>query len=268
MYHLSGVTKRYLRGEGAVDALAGVDLVIGDGERLVVRGPAGGGKSTLLRMLGGLDRPTRGSVLLDGTDLAALPEARLAHVRAESIGFVCRSSRLVPALSARQNVETALLPLGLGPDARGERAAAALDSVGLRGLGGRLPAELDDGAIRRVVLARALVKRPKVLLADEPGGGLEGPVRDGITELLDGLQEDHGLTLVLATRDGALRRHGPRFVTLHAGRVTRGADRPAPTGRAPAARAPTRNAADAPTGEPLPMSRTEAVIGVIGANHC
>ncbi|MEV5978055.1 ATP-binding cassette domain-containing protein [Streptomyces sp. NPDC052114] len=233
MYHLSGVTKRYLRDEGAVDALVGVDLVIGDGERILVRGPAGGGKSTLLRLLGGLDRPTRGSVLLDGTDLAALPEARLANVRAESIGFVCRSSGLVPALSARQNVETALVPLGLGPDARGERAAAALDSVGLRARGGRLPAELDGGEIRRVALARALVKRPKVLLADDPAGGLAGPGRAAVMELLDGLREDHGLTLVLATRDGCPGRRAARVITLQSGRVTRHGGRAArPTGRA------------------------------------
>ncbi|MEU7579392.1 ATP-binding cassette domain-containing protein [Streptomyces sp. NPDC041068] len=228
MYQLSGVTKRYFRGAETIDALAGVDLVIGEGERLVVHGPSGGGKSTLLRMLGGLDRPTRGSVVLDGTDLAALPQARLTGVRAESIGFVSRACDLLPALSAQQNVETALVPLGLGPEARAERAAAALESVGLGKRRGRLPAELSAGQRRRVAIARALVKRPKVLLADEPAGdsagepagGLDAAARGEISELLEALWRAHGLTCVLVTHDCAVARRAPRLATIRGGRVT------------------------------------------------
>ncbi|MFE0174427.1 ABC transporter ATP-binding protein [Streptomyces sp. NPDC059002] len=220
MYELRGVTKRYWRGGETVDALAGVDLVIGDGHRLVVQGPAGSGKSTLLQLLGGLGRPTSGSVELDGTDLAALPEARRAALRAESIGFVSRSCDLDPALSVRENVESVLVPLGFGAAARRARVADALESVGLGALGERPPTGLCRGGLRRVAIARALVKRPKVLLADEPTGDLEGPVRDEIMELLEGLWKAHGLTFVMATHDRAVARKVRRLATIRGGRIS------------------------------------------------
>ncbi|MEV0525404.1 ABC transporter ATP-binding protein [Streptomyces sp. NPDC050439] len=227
MYQLKGVTKQYRRGKETVDALAGVDLAIGDGDRLVIQGPTGGGKSTLLQMLGGLDRPTSGSVELDGVDLAALPEARLTKVRAESIGFVFQSFNLIPTLSAQENVETALVPLGLGAADRRERAAEALASVGLGERRSHLPAELSGGQQQRVAIARALVKRPKVLLADEPTGNLDESMRDEIMELLEGLWTEHGLTFVMVTHDSAIARKAPRLATIKRGRikVTERADR-------------------------------------------
>ncbi|KIF05596.1 peptide ABC transporter ATP-binding protein, partial [Streptomyces sp. RSD-27] len=145
MYQLTGVTKRYQRGKQTVDALAGVDLTIEDGGRLVIQGPTGGGKSTLLQMLGGLDRPTTGQVVLDGVDLATISEARLTKVRAESIGFVFQSFNLIPTLTAQENVETALVPLGLKAAERRTRAAEALESVGLGERMGHLPAEMSGG---------------------------------------------------------------------------------------------------------------------------
>ncbi|MFE0135942.1 ABC transporter ATP-binding protein [Streptomyces sp. NPDC059037] len=219
MYQLKGVTKQYRRGRATVDALAGVDLAIGDGDRLVIQGPTGGGKSTLLQMLGGLDRPTSGSVELDGVDLAALPEARLTKVRAESIGFVFQSFNLIPTLSAQENVETALVPLGIGAADRRERAADALDSVGLGERRSHLPAELSGGQQQRVAIARALVKRPKVLLADEPTGNLDESMRDEIMELLEGLWEEHGLTFVMVTHDSAIARKAPRVATIRKGSI-------------------------------------------------
>ncbi|MGW7195097.1 ABC transporter ATP-binding protein [Streptomyces chryseus] len=220
MYQLRGVTKRYRRGKDTIDALAGVDLTIEDGGRLVIQGPTGGGKSTLLQMLGGLDRPTSGSVELDGVDLAALPEARLTKVRAESIGFVFQSFNLIPTLTARENVETALVPLGLKAADRRERAAQALDSVGLAERLTHLPGEMSGGQQQRVAIARALVKRPKVLLADEPTGNLDESMRDEIMELLEGLWREHGLTFVMVTHDSALARRAPRLATIRKGRVT------------------------------------------------
>ncbi|GHB04381.1 ABC transporter ATP-binding protein [Streptomyces chryseus] len=220
MYQLRGVTKRYRRGKDTIDALAGVDLTIEDGGRLVIQGPTGGGKSTLLQMLGGLDRPTSGSVELDGVDLAALPEARLTKVRAESIGFVFQSFNLIPTLTARENVETALVPLGLKAADRRERAAEALDSVGLGERLTHLPGEMSGGQQQRVAIARALVKRPKVLLADEPTGNLDESMRDEIMELLEGLWREHGLTFVMVTHDSALARRAPRLATIRKGRVT------------------------------------------------
>ncbi|ORT58817.1 ABC transporter ATP-binding protein [Streptomyces sp. CB03238] len=220
MYELSGVTKRYRRGKDTVQALDGVDLIIEDGGRLVVQGPTGGGKSTLLQMLGGLDRPTEGSVVLDGTDLATLPEARLTRVRAEKIGFVFQGFNLVPTLTAQENVETALVPLGLRAPERRERAAEALVAVGLGERRGHLPGELSGGQQQRVAIARALVKRPAVLLADEPTGNLDESMRDEIMELLEGLWEENGLTFVMVTHDTALARRAPRLAVIRKGRVT------------------------------------------------
>ncbi|MGW7067665.1 ABC transporter ATP-binding protein [Streptomyces sp. NPDC054855] len=227
MYQLKDVTKQYRRGKETVDALAGVDLAIGEGDRLVIQGPTGGGKSTLLQMLGGLDRPSSGSVELDGVDLAVLPEARLTKVRAESIGFVFQAFNLIPTLSAQENVETALVPLRLGAADRRERAADALASVGLGERRSHLPAELSGGQQQRVAIARALVKRPKVLLADEPTGNLDESMRDEIMELLEGLWKEHGLTFVMVTHDSAIARKAPRLATIKRGqiKVTERADR-------------------------------------------
>ncbi|MET7617035.1 ABC transporter ATP-binding protein [Streptomyces sp. NPDC005408] len=220
MYELRDVTKHYRRGKEQVTALDGVDLVIEDGGRLVIQGPTGGGKSTLLQMLGGLDRPTTGSVMLDGTDLATLPEARLTRVRAEKIGFVFQSFNLIPTLTALENVETALVPLGLKAAERRERAAEALVSVGLGERHGHLPGELSGGQQQRVAIARALVKRPAVLLADEPTGNLDESMRDEIMDLLEGLWEEHTLTFVMVTHDSALARRAPRLAVIRKGRVT------------------------------------------------
>ncbi|MFC5800896.1 ABC transporter ATP-binding protein [Streptomyces formicae] len=219
MYELTGVTKRYRRGKDTVQALDGVDLTIEDGGRLVIQGPTGGGKSTLLQMLGGLDRPSTGAVVLDGVDLATLPEARLTRVRAEKIGFVFQSFNLVPTLTAQENVETALVPLGLRAGERRERAGEALASVGLGERRGHLPGELSGGQQQRVAIARALVKRPAVLLADEPTGNLDESMRDEIMELLEGLWEENGLTFVMVTHDSALARRAPRVATIRKGRV-------------------------------------------------
>ncbi|MFF9143270.1 ABC transporter ATP-binding protein [Streptomyces sp. NPDC055051] len=233
MYELTGVTKQYRRGQERVDALAGIDLKIAQGDRLVIQGPTGGGKSTLLQMLGGLDRPTAGSVLLDGTDLGRLSEGRLTAVRSQYIGFVFQSFNLIPTLTAQENVETALVPLRVKPAERRRRAAEALDSVGLGERLGHLPSELSGGQQQRVAIARALVKRPQVLLADEPTGNLDETTRDEIADLLEGLWREHGLTFVMVTHDSALARRAPRLATIRKGRVTVSENPKAVTARAP-----------------------------------
>ncbi|MFH8446452.1 ABC transporter ATP-binding protein [Streptomyces sp. NPDC018026] len=220
MYELSGVTKRYTRGKAAVHALDGVDLTIADGDRLVIQGPTGGGKSTLLQMLGALDRPSSGQIVLDGTDLATLPEARLTRVRSESIGFVFQSFNLIPTLTAQENVETALVPLGVRAKDRREKAAEALASVGLGERLGHLPGEMSGGQQQRVAIARALVKQPKVLLADEPTGNLDESTRDEIMDVLDRMWKELGLTFVMVTHDSAIARKAPRVATIRKGRIT------------------------------------------------
>ncbi|MGW6543669.1 ABC transporter ATP-binding protein [Streptomyces massasporeus] len=220
MYELRAVTKHYTRAKDTVLALDGIDLTIPDGDRLVIQGPTGGGKSTLLQMLGGLDRPTSGEIVLDGTDLAALPEARLTRVRSESIGFVFQSFNLIPTLTAQENVETALVPLGVKPKQRREQAAEALKSVGLGERLAHLPGEMSGGQQQRVAIARALVKQPKVLLADEPTGNLDESMRDEIMDVLERMWEELGLTFVMVTHDSAIARKAPRVATIRKGRIS------------------------------------------------
>ncbi|MGW3123071.1 ABC transporter ATP-binding protein [Streptomyces sp. NPDC001107] len=220
MYELRNLTKRYTRGKDTVHALDGVDLSIADGDRLVIQGPTGGGKSTLLQMLGGLDRPTSGEVVLDGTDLAGLSEAKLTKVRSENIGFVFQSFNLIPTLTAQENVETALVPLGVKTSERRERAAEALTSVGLGERLSHLPGEMSGGQQQRVAIARALVKQPKVLLADEPTGNLDESMRDEIMEVLERMWKELGLTFIMVTHDSAIARKAPRLATIRKGKLT------------------------------------------------
>jgi putative ABC transport system ATP-binding protein len=220
MYQLTGVTKRYQKGRATVDALAGVDLVIEDGEWLAIQGPTGHGKTTLLQILGGLDRPTSGVVDFDGQDLAALREAQVTRVRAVSIGFIFQTFNLIPTLSALENVEVALVPLGTGTDEREARAAVALQAVGLGDRLRHLPGELSGGQQQRVAIARALVKQPKVVLADEPTGNLDEDTRDDIMGLLEELWRDRGITLVLVTHDSAVARRAQRIGVMQHGQLS------------------------------------------------
>ncbi|MFE6824615.1 ABC transporter ATP-binding protein [Streptomyces sp. NBC_00080] len=220
MYELRGVTKRYSRGKETVHALAGVDLTIPDGDRLVIQGPTGGGKSTLLQMIGALDRPSEGEIVLDGVDLAKLSEARLTKVRSENIGFVFQSFNLIPTLNAQENVETALVPLGVKVKERRERAAEALKSVGLGERLGHLPSEMSGGQQQRVAIARALVKQPKVLLADEPTGNLDESMRDEIMDVLHTMWKEHGLTFIMVTHDSSIAKKAPRVATIRKGKIT------------------------------------------------
>jgi putative ABC transport system ATP-binding protein len=170
---------------GSVQALQGVDLEINDGEFLAIQGPTGHGKTTLLQMLGGLDRPTSGSIELAGQDLAELREGQVTQVRATSIGFIFQTFNLIPTLSAQENVEVALVPCGVSSAERRRRAQAMLTDLGLGDRLRHLPAELSGGQQQRVAIARALVKRPKVLLADEPTGNLDEDTRDEIISLME-----------------------------------------------------------------------------------
>ncbi len=223
MYKLTGVTKDYPKGRGIVHALRGVDLTIDDGEWMAIQGPTGHGKTTLLQMLGGLDRPTSGSIYFGdgvGKDLAQLRESEITKVRAESIGFIFQTFNLVPTLSAQENVEAALVPLHVPAEQRRERAARALADVGLADRARHLPSELSGGQQQRVAIARALVKEPKVLLADEPTGNLDEGTRDEIIGLLEKLWRDHHLTLVLVTHDSTVARRAQKLGVMKNGKLS------------------------------------------------
>jgi putative ABC transport system ATP-binding protein len=220
MYKLSGVTKDYQKGRATVHALRGVDLVIEDGEWLTIQGPTGHGKTTLLQMLGGLDRPTSGIVDFDGQDLAQLREAQVTKVRATSIGFIFQTFNLIPTLSAQENVEAALVPLGISAGERRGRAVKALTDLGLEERLRHLPSELSGGQQQRVAIARALVKEPKVLLADEPTGNLDEDTRDEIISLLENLWRERGLTLILVTHDSWIARRSQRVAVMQNGKLS------------------------------------------------
>jgi putative ABC transport system ATP-binding protein len=219
MYELSGVTKNYKKGRATVAALAGVDLRIEDGEWLAIQGPTGHGKTTLLQILGGLDRPTSGVVDFDGQDLAAMREGQVTRVRAHSIGFIFQTFNLIPTLTAQENVETALVPLGIGGTERQTKAAQALADVGLADRARHLPSELSGGQQQRVAIARALVKKPTVVLADEPTGNLDESTRDEIIGLLEKLWREYGITLILVTHDSTVANRAQRVGLMQNGKL-------------------------------------------------
>ena len=219
MYKLTNVTKQYSAKGRKVMALNEVTLEIPDGQLVAIQGPTGGGKSTLLQMLGALDRPTSGTVELEGSSLGTLGDGRLTGIRGKEIGFVFQGFNLIPTLTALENVETALVPLGVSAAERRERATSALESVGLGDRGDHRPSELSGGQQQRVAIARALVKEPDVLLADEPTGNLDEETRDEIMELLEGMWRDRGLTLVIVTHDSAVARRAQRRLHIKQGTV-------------------------------------------------
>ena len=220
IYQLSGVSKTYRKGGREILAVRELDLSIQDGEWLAVQGKTGHGKTTLLQLLGGLDRPTRGRVSFAGQDLAAAAEAQVRKVRASSFGFIFQTFNLVPTLTAHENVEAALIPLGVHLARRRARVAAALDSVGLGDRAQHLPGELSGGQQQRVAIARALVKEPRVLLADEPTGNLDEDTRDEIIGLLDTLWRERRLTLVLVSHDSSVVRRAQRIGVMSRGRLS------------------------------------------------
>jgi putative ABC transport system ATP-binding protein len=220
MYRLTDVSRLYRKGRRTVPAVRDLTHTIDDGEWLAIQGRTGHGKTTLLQLLGGLDRPSSGTVELDGVDLGRLAESKLARIRATSIGFVFQHFHLIPTLTAADNVEAALLPLGLDAAERRHRVAVALAEVDLADRARHLPSELSGGQQQRVAIARALVKRPKVVLADEPTGNLDEDTRDEIIGLLEKLWREHHLTLVLITHDSAIARRAERVGRMAKGRLS------------------------------------------------
>jgi putative ABC transport system ATP-binding protein len=220
VYRLAGVSKIYRKGGTEIPAVRDLDLEIRAGEWLAVQGKTGHGKTTLLQLLGGLDRPTRGKLEFGGDDLAAAAEAEVRKVRATSFGFIFQTFNLIPTLTAAENVEAALIPLAVRHAERCDKVTSALDSVGLGDRAQHLPGELSGGQQQRVAIARALVKGPRVLLADEPTGNLDEDTRDEIIALLDTLWRERGLTLILVTHDSAVARRAQRIGLMRTGRLS------------------------------------------------
>ena len=210
------LTRTYVSGGREITVLRDITFALEPGAFLAITGPSGSGKSTLLGLLAGLDRPTRGRVVLDGRDLAALTEDERARVRAEAVGFVFQSFHLIPTLTARENVQ---VPLELrGEDGRA-RAGELLERVGLGDRGHHYPAQLSGGEQQRVAVARAFAHRPKILFADEPTGNLDAANGQNVMSLLAELNREVGTTLVLVTHEMDLAARARRTIRLRDGAV-------------------------------------------------
>ncbi len=218
MIELTGVSRTWEVGGRPVHALRDVTLSIDAGEYVSVMGPSGSGKSTLLSLLGGLDRPTAGSYRFEGREVASLPDDDLSRLRRERIGFVFQSFHLVPRMTALENVALPLLLAGVASKDRTARAAEALASVGLSPRLDHRPDQLSGGEKQRVCLARAVVTRPGLLLADEPTGNLDSASGAEIVALLERLHSS-GITLLVVTHDAGIGGRARRRVRLADGRV-------------------------------------------------
>ncbi len=218
MIEIRDLEKIYQMGEETVAALAGVSLTIERGEHTAIIGVSGSGKSTLMNIIGGLDRPTRGSYRFDGEDVSGFDDDDLANFRCQRIGFVFQSFQLLPRLTALQNVELPMVYAGLPPVERRARAAALLERVGLGARTGHRPTQMSGGQQQRVAIARALANSPDLLLADEPTGALDSQTGKDVLDLFRTLNAD-GLTLVLVTHDQKVADQAHRRVTFEDGRI-------------------------------------------------
>jgi len=215
---LVDVTKEYPMGELKVVALAGVSVGVDAGEFTVFAGPSGSGKSTALNLIGCLDRPSSGKVLLDGKDVATLSDEALGAVRARRIGFIFQSFNLIPVLTAAENVDLALRLAG-DTENRAARVEKALVDVGLKDYLHRRPSQLSGGQQQRVAIARALVKKPAIIIADEPTANLDSTNGEAILELMREMNERDGVTFLFSTHDPMVMSRARRVVKLKDGHV-------------------------------------------------
>lgn len=219
LVRVAGACKFFKRGSETIHVLDHLDLEIKQGEFLALMGPSGSGKSTLLNLVGGLDQPDAGAIIIDGTDIARLPERRLAAWRARNIGFVFQMYNLLPVLTAERNVELPLLLSPLGASDRKKHVELALHVVGLSHRNRHYPRQLSGGEQQRVGIARAIVTDPTLLLCDEPTGDLDRKSGDDILTLLQTLNRDYGKTIVMVTHDPHASHRATRKLYLNKGQL-------------------------------------------------
>jgi len=219
LLELRDVTREYRMGDVTVQALRGVDLDIDAGQLVVLLGPSGSGKTTLLNLVGGLDSPTRGEVLVAGEAIAGYDARRLADYRARTVGFIFQFFNLIPSLTAAENVEFALALVQADHTAAARQARELLDRVGLADRADHFPAQLSGGQQQRVAIARALANEPRLLLCDEPTGNLDVETGRQVLEVLDGAARDGDTTVLLVTHNAAIAPMADRVLRLRDGRV-------------------------------------------------
>jgi putative ABC transport system ATP-binding protein len=215
-----GLERTYDESEVPVRAVRGVDLDVEQGEFTAIVGPSGSGKTTLLNMLGGLDRPTSGSVSVEGSDIWKLRAGDLVEFRLRHVGFVFQAYNLIPVLTSRENIEFIMLLQGFDANERRKRAAELLESVGLRDYAERRPQELSGGEQQRVAVARALASRPSFVLADEPTANLDSESANRLLDVMEGLNRDEEMTFIFSTHDQRVMDRARRVVTLTDGRIS------------------------------------------------
>src|ERR1700722_2772948 len=218
---LENVFKTYDLGEIQVQALRGVSLEVGAGEFVAVMGPSGSGKSTVMNILGCLDRPTKGRYFLDGVDVSGMTKTELARIRNKKLGFVFQQFNLLSRTSALENVELPTVYAGISPDERSKRAMEALTRVGLADRAGHHPSQLSGGQQQRVAIARGLVNRPSILLADEPTGNLGSRTSVEIMDILQTLNNEQGITIVLVTHEPDIAQYSKRTLLFRDGKLKR-----------------------------------------------
>ena len=216
---LEGVTRIYNQGQIAVHALNGVDLSIEKGSFAALAGPSGSGKTTILNLIGALDTPTKGRVIVDGEDLSEMKTAARAKLRLWKIGFVFQSYNLVPVLTAYENAEFILLLRGVPAAERRQRVMPLLEAVGLGGMEKRRPHELSGGQQQRVAVARAIAASPALVLADEPTANLDSQTGADLLDLMRSLNREHGITFLFSTHDQMVMDHARRIIHLQDGNV-------------------------------------------------
>jgi putative ABC transport system ATP-binding protein len=221
LVRVQGVHKHFTRGSERIDVLNGVNLEIPKGDFLALMGPSGSGKTTLLNLIGGLDTPTGGAIEVNGVPVSSLSGNQLSKWRAQNIGFVFQLYNLLPVLTAEKNVELPLLLTKLSKSERKKRAGIALKVVGLAERAKHYPRQLSGGQEQRVGIARAIVTDPTLLLCDEPTGDLDRKAGDGILDLLQSLNRDHGKTIVMVTHDPRAAERARRTLHLDKGELTR-----------------------------------------------
>ncbi|MGI6037741.1 MAG: ABC transporter ATP-binding protein [Limnochordia bacterium] len=217
---LKGVTKEYRQGKLSVSALRGIDFTVSKGDFLSIAGPSGSGKTTLLNLMGCLDVPTQGSIMLEGQELAKQTKQQLAEIRRHRLGFIFQSYNLIPVLTAFENVAFPLELLGeLSREEINSRVEEMLAEVGLSQYGHHRPNELSGGQQQRVAIARALVKDPALVLADEPTANLDSENGRAILEIMWKLNQEKGTTFVFSTHDPMVMEYATRLVTLRDGQI-------------------------------------------------
>ena len=214
---VKGVKRRYVIGKNELYAIGGIDLEIYRGEYLSIMGPSGSGKSTLFNLIGGLDIPTEGSIVIDGVSTSSMNERQIAYLRCRKIGFIFQTFNLIEVLSALENVSLPLIFGGMSDEEAHRVAAKTLDKVGLEGRHLHLPSQLSGGQQQRVACARALANKPSILLADEPTGNLDLKTGENIIKLLSDLKNDLGITIISATHDHKMLAASDRVVYLEDG---------------------------------------------------